>query len=62
MIGESLISIMRLVTYHTAVEAESRKASREARQKVKTLQRDVASLSDHTRSEDRPARHRLVNP
>jgi len=48
MIGESLISIMRLVTYHTAVEAESRKASREARQKVKTLQRDVASLSDHT--------------
>ncbi|MGE0715276.1 MAG: magnesium transporter CorA family protein [Alphaproteobacteria bacterium] len=47
MIRESLVSINRLLTYHTAVEGADRKASKEARQKAKTLLRDTVSLGDH---------------
>ena len=47
MIGEGLVSLTRLLTYHTAVEARGRKGSRDPRQKIKSLQRDALSLSDH---------------
>jgi magnesium transporter len=39
------VSLSRLLTYHRALEIE--KLTKEARQKIKVLQRDVGSLSDH---------------
>ncbi len=48
LVRESLISITRLLTYHIAIEIEDKKASKEARVRVKILQRDVAALSDHS--------------
>lgn len=47
MIRESLVSISRMVTYHHALEASDRPSSKEAKQRVKLLQRDAASLGDH---------------
>lgn len=47
MIRESLISIIRLVTYHAAVDARNQKPSKEGRQRVKLIQRDASSLGDH---------------
>ena len=43
---ESLVSIGRLVTFVTA-EADNVKWSKEMRAQLKTMQRDVASLTDH---------------
>ena len=48
MVRESLVSINRLLTYHNAVDDSDKKASRDARVRLKILQRDVASLSDHS--------------
>ena len=48
MVRESLVSINRLLTYHSAIEDADKKATRDARVKLKILQRDVASLSDHS--------------
>ena len=45
-VRESLVSIGRLVTFVTA-EADSGKWSKEMRAQLKTMQRDVASLTDH---------------
>ena len=45
-VRESLVSIGRLVTFITA-EADSVKWSKEMRAQLKTMQRDVASLTDH---------------
>jgi magnesium transporter len=47
MVSEGLISMVRLLTYHTAAAEGGRKASR-PRQRAKSLQRDAVSLSDHT--------------
>jgi magnesium transporter len=47
MIRESLISIIRLITFHAALEASNQKPSREGRQRVKLIQRDASSLGDH---------------
>jgi magnesium transporter len=47
MIGEGLVSLTRLLTYHTAIEARVRQGSRDPRQKIRSLQRDALSLSDH---------------
>ncbi len=44
---ESLVSMTRLISYHQALESSNHKPSKDARQKTKVLQRDVASLSDH---------------
>ncbi|MCX7683946.1 MAG: magnesium transporter CorA family protein [Acetobacteraceae bacterium] len=44
---ESLVSIARMATYHAALETEGRKPGKDARARVKVIQRDVASLSDH---------------
>jgi magnesium transporter len=44
---ESLVSLSRLLTYHRALEIENAKLTKEARQQIKVLQRDVGSLSDH---------------
>ena len=45
-VRESLVSIGRLVTFVTA-EADGVKWSKEMRAQLKTMQRDVASLTDH---------------
>jgi magnesium transporter len=44
---ESLVSMTRLLSYHQALESSNHKPSKDARQKIKVIQRDVASLSDH---------------
>ncbi|MGF7008086.1 magnesium transporter CorA family protein [Aminobacter sp. BE322] len=50
---ESLISMIRLAAYHTAVEinrtagSSSRKATKDIRERVKLIQRDAASLGEH---------------
>lgn len=44
---ESLVSISRLVAYHAALEAPTRKGAKDIRQRVKLLQRDAGSLGDH---------------
>jgi magnesium transporter len=47
MTRESLVSIARMVAYHHALDAPDRSASKEAKQRVKLLQRDAASLAEH---------------
>ena len=42
-----LVSLSRLLTYHRALEIENAILTKEARQQIKVLQRDVSSLSDH---------------
>lgn len=44
---ESLVSITRMSTYHAALDTEGRKPAKDVRGRVKLIQRDVASLSDH---------------
>jgi magnesium transporter len=44
---ESLVSIARMATYHAALETEGRKPGKDVRGRIKVVQRDVASLSDH---------------
>ncbi|MDB5509429.1 MAG: corA [Hyphomicrobiales bacterium] len=48
LVRESLVSINRLATYHTAAFETDKKANKEARVRLRVLQRDVASLSDHS--------------
>lgn len=48
MIRESLLSMNRVLTYHVAVTDEDKKAAKEARSRIRTVQRDVASLTEHT--------------
>ena len=45
-VRESLVSIGRVVTF-VAAEADSVKWSKDMREQLKTMQRDVASLTDH---------------
>lgn len=48
MARESLLSMSRVLTYHTAVADDSKRALKEIRARVRSLQRDVASLTDHS--------------
>ncbi len=48
MIRESLVSITRALTYHNAVTDEGKQAAKEARQRLRTLQRDASSLTEHS--------------
>jgi magnesium transporter len=45
---ESLVSINRLLTYHSSVEAEDKRALKEVRARIKSLQRDATALSDQS--------------
>ncbi len=48
IVRESLVSVGRLVAYHSARDGiGARKAMKESRQRVKLIQRDAASLGDH---------------
>jgi magnesium transporter len=44
---ESLVSIARMATYHQALELDGRKLGKDVRSRIKIIQRDVTSLSDH---------------
>jgi magnesium transporter len=46
MIHESLVSINRALTYHTSVEQEDKKVTKEAKARTKVLYRDVVALTD----------------
>jgi magnesium transporter len=48
MVRESLLSMNRVMTYHTAVTEDNKRAIKEARTRVRTLQRDITSLTDHS--------------
>ncbi|HUH76456.1 MAG TPA: magnesium/cobalt transporter CorA [Devosia sp.] len=50
MVQESLVSISRLVAFHSAPNDSTSKASRDARQLVKLIQRDALSLGEHARA------------
>lgn len=45
---ESLVSINRLLSYHSTVEAEDKRSLKEMRVRIKSLQRDAAALSDQS--------------
>ncbi len=45
---ESLVSINRLLSYHSAVEAEDKRALKEVRARIKSLHRDAVALSDQS--------------
>jgi magnesium transporter len=45
---ESLVSISRLLTYHSAVENGDKRALKEARARIKSLHRDAVALSDQS--------------
>lgn len=47
LVRESLVSITRMSTYHAALETDGRKPGKEVRARIKVIQRDVTSLSDH---------------
>jgi magnesium transporter len=47
MIRESLVSIARHVAYYTALDTADHRVNKDARQRAKLVQRDVAFLSDH---------------
>lgn len=49
MVRESLVSMTRVLTYHTAVTEDSnKKAIKDTRQRIRSIQRDISSLSDHS--------------
>lgn len=47
LVRESLVSILRLTTFHQTREAATTKLARDTRQEVKILQRDAQALGDH---------------
>ena len=48
LIRESLVTITRAITYHNAVTGEDKRAAKEARQRLRTLQRDASSLTEYS--------------
>lgn len=46
MVRESLVSINRVLTYHTSVEQEDKRITKEAKVRTKVLYRDVVALTD----------------
>jgi magnesium transporter len=45
---ESLVSINRLLSYHSAAEAEDKRTLKEVRARIKSLHRDAVALSDQS--------------
>jgi magnesium transporter len=45
---ESLVSINRLLSYHSAVESSDKRVLKEVRARIKSLQRDAVALSDQS--------------
>jgi magnesium transporter len=45
---ESLVSISRLLTYHSAAEGEDKRALKEVRARIKSLHRDATALADQS--------------
>src|SRR5690606_37612740 len=46
MIRESLVSINRVLTYHSSVDQQDKRSTREAKARTKVLYRDVVALAD----------------
>jgi magnesium transporter len=46
MVRESLVSINRVLTYHTSVEQDDKRITKEAKARTKVLYRDVVALTD----------------
>lgn len=46
-VRESLVSISRVVAYHSAIETGARKIAKEPRARMKLIQRDASSLGEH---------------
>jgi magnesium transporter len=47
MIQESLISLGRVVAYHSALDLNQKKLAKDPRQRARLIQRDATSLGDH---------------
>jgi magnesium transporter len=47
MVRESLLSKNRVMTYHVAVSDENKRVLKDTRMRIRTIQRDVNSLSEH---------------
>lgn len=47
MIQESLISLGRVVAYHSALDLSQKKLTKDPRQRARLIQRDATSLGDH---------------
>lgn len=45
---ESLVSINRLLTFHSAIEGDDKRALKEVRARIKSLHRDAVALSDQS--------------
>jgi magnesium transporter len=48
LVRESLLSKNRIMTYHVAVSDENKQAQKETRMRIRTIQRDIVSLGEHT--------------
>ena len=49
LVRESLVTMIRLLTYHTAISEDAgKRAIKEARQRIRSIQRDITSLTDHS--------------
>jgi magnesium transporter len=46
-IRESLVSLGRMIAYHSAIDLEQRKLAKESRQRVRLIQRDATALGEH---------------
>jgi magnesium transporter len=47
MIQESLVSLGRVIAYHSALDLNQKRLSKESRQRARLIQRDATSLGDH---------------
>lgn len=48
-VRESLVSMTRVLTYHTALREEAdKRAIKDTRQRIRSIQRDISSLADHS--------------
>lgn len=47
-VQESLVSLSRIMAFHAAIELAPRRTPRDARQRIKLIQRDASSLGEHT--------------
>lgn len=48
LLRESLVTITRALTYHKAISEADKREQKNARQRLRTLQRDTASLTEHS--------------
>ena len=47
MIQESLVSLGRMIAYHSALDLNQKRLAKDSKQRVRLIQRDATSLTDH---------------